>query len=102
MDSTLFEIKRNRVVLDEAQYIRNSSTNAAKHCCKLMANKRWCLSGTPVQNKIQDLYSLLKFLKCTPFDDPNVFNKYLVSDNEGKQDRLNPKTELIHTGEEDS
>lgn len=60
----------------------------AQSCWKLKTNKRWYLSGTPIQNKEKDMYSVLKFLKCSPFDDLKVFNKYIVADNEGGWKRL--------------
>lgn len=33
---------------------------------------RWALTGTPMHNKELDMYALLKFLKCSPFDDLQV------------------------------
>lgn len=56
-----------RVVLDEAHNIKGQSTGAAKACYALKADHRWCLSGTPLQNRIGELISLLKFLEITPF-----------------------------------
>ncbi|MED6218236.1 hypothetical protein PIB30_025010 [Stylosanthes scabra] len=57
-----------RVILDEAQTIKNHNTKAAKACCSLGAKNRWCLSGTPIQNTINDLYSYFRFLKYDPYD----------------------------------
>ncbi|XP_021750620.1 helicase-like transcription factor CHR28 isoform X1 [Chenopodium quinoa] len=52
-----------RVVLDEAQTIKNHRTLAARACCGLRAKRRWCLSGTPIQNSIDEMYSYFKFLR---------------------------------------
>ncbi|KAH7293668.1 hypothetical protein KP509_28G036100 [Ceratopteris richardii] len=56
-----------RVVLDEAQSIKNRRTQAARACWGLRAKRRWCLSGTPIQNTIDDLYSYFRFLKYEPY-----------------------------------
>ncbi|GLJ36518.1 hypothetical protein SUGI_0733660 [Cryptomeria japonica] len=56
-----------RVVLDEAQSIKNHRTQVARACWGLRAKRRWCLSGTPIQNSIDDLYSYFRFLKYDPF-----------------------------------
>ncbi|GFS39682.1 SNF2 domain-containing protein [Actinidia rufa] len=56
-----------RVVLDEAQTIKNHRTQVARACCGLRAKRRWCLSGTPIQNAIDELYSYFRFLKYEPY-----------------------------------
>ncbi|KAG6638596.1 hypothetical protein I3843_10G045400 [Carya illinoinensis] len=56
-----------RVVLDEAQSIKNHRTQVARACWGLRAKRRWCLSGTPIQNAIDDLYSYFKFLRYDPY-----------------------------------
>lgn len=53
-----------------------------------MANKRWALTGTPIQNKETDLYSILKFLKCTPFDDIRVWKRWVDNKNTAGHHRL--------------
>ncbi len=50
------------VVLDEAQYIKNPRAKMAQAACKLDARHRLCLSGTPVENHLGELWSLMKFL----------------------------------------
>ncbi|KAK9063856.1 hypothetical protein SSX86_017728 [Deinandra increscens subsp. villosa] len=64
---TLAKVKWLRVILDEAQTIKNSRTQMSKSCCGLRARKRWCLSGTPIQNNIDELFSYFRFLRCDPY-----------------------------------
>lgn len=52
-----------RVVLDEAQTIKNHRTQTARACCGLRAKRRWCLSGTPIQNSVDEMYSYFRFLR---------------------------------------
>ncbi|KAI3734234.1 hypothetical protein L6452_13699 [Arctium lappa] len=66
-NGTLAKVNWFRVVLDEAQTIKNSRTQVSKSCCGLRAKKRWCLSGTPIQNSIDELFSYFRFLKCDPY-----------------------------------
>ena len=50
------------VVLDEAQNIKNASTGAAQVAAELDATHRLCLSGTPMENHLGELWSLFHFL----------------------------------------
>lgn len=65
----LFGINWRRIILDEGHSIRNHKALTSVAVCKLEAKSRWVLTGTPVHNKELDLYALLKFLRCSPFDD---------------------------------
>ncbi|KAF4460770.1 dna repair rad16 [Fusarium albosuccineum] len=56
-----------RVILDEAQCIKNKDTRTAKACTRLRATYRWCLTGTPMMNGVLELYSLLNFLRIKPY-----------------------------------
>ncbi|KAG6830955.1 hypothetical protein H0H92_013666 [Tricholoma furcatifolium] len=60
--SPIHQIHWNRIVLDEAHNIKERATNTAKAAFELMGNYRWCLSGTPLQNRVGELYSLIRFL----------------------------------------
>lgn len=62
-----------RVVLDESQIMKNHTTKVATSCFALKSNYRWCLSGTPVQNKIFELYSVARFLRVPRYSDFNFF-----------------------------
>jgi hypothetical protein len=61
-----------------AHIIREHSTQQSKAVCMLEAQRRWCLSGTPIQNKLQDFGTLLRFLRLSPFDKEGTFSKYIV------------------------
>ncbi|MDO4533000.1 MAG: SNF2 helicase associated domain-containing protein, partial [Coriobacteriia bacterium] len=50
------------VVLDEAQYIKNASTQAAKSAKRLPAGVRFALTGTPIENRLSELWSIFDFL----------------------------------------
>ncbi|KAL3654849.1 hypothetical protein CASFOL_000635 [Castilleja foliolosa] len=70
---TLARVKWSRVVLDESQTIKNHRTQVARACCSLRAKRRWCLSGTPIQNSVDELYSYFRFLRYDPYDKFKTF-----------------------------
>ncbi|KAG9196453.1 hypothetical protein G6011_01574 [Alternaria panax] len=67
--SKLHAIHYHRLILDEAHSIKSRNTGVAKACFALTSNYKWCLSGTPVQNRIGEFFSLLRFLEVRPFAD---------------------------------
>ncbi|KAI0693693.1 SNF2 family N-terminal domain-containing protein [Cerioporus squamosus] len=74
----LFRVKWWRVVLDEAHNIKNRNTKAAIACCALDAKYRWCLTGTPMQNNVEEIFSLIKFLRISPLNDWPTFNTQIA------------------------
>ncbi|KAJ7102102.1 SNF2 family N-terminal domain-containing protein [Mycena belliarum] len=77
--SALQSIHWFRVVLDEAHSIKETGTVGSRACCDLMADRRLCLTGTPVQNKLDDVFALIKFLRLDPLDDKNIWTEYIGS-----------------------
>lgn len=65
--SPLFDLNFWRVLLDEAHMIKCRSTTVARACFSLNAERRWALTGTPIQNKLEDVFSLLHFLRVQPW-----------------------------------
>lgn len=62
-----------------AHIIRERSTQQSRAVFSLEARNRWCLTGTPIQNKINDLGSLVKFLRVRPYEDTASFNRLIVN-----------------------
>ncbi|KAF9502489.1 hypothetical protein BDN71DRAFT_1438114 [Pleurotus eryngii] len=75
--SALQSVHWFRVVLDEAHCIKETSTVGSRASCDLVADRRLCLTGTPVQNKLDDVFALIKFLRLTPFDDKTAWTQYI-------------------------
>ncbi|KAJ6127001.1 hypothetical protein N7523_002613 [Penicillium sp. IBT 18751x] len=71
--SGIFALNWLRIILDEAHTIKNRNAKATQAACALDAKFRWCLTGTPMQNNLDELQSLIKFLRIKPFDDLAVW-----------------------------
>ncbi|KAH8802968.1 SNF2 family N-terminal domain-containing protein [Xylogone sp. PMI_703] len=93
--SLLHRIGWYRVVLDEAHIIRRPATAFYHACCNIHANSRWCLTGTPIQNKLTDIGALFAFIRAEPFSTASIFRKWIevpfeqnVEDSTVVKDRL--------------
>jgi SNF2 family DNA or RNA helicase len=58
----LRELEFEYVILDEAQAIKNAKTASAKAALLLRGRNRLALSGTPIENRLEELWSLFEFL----------------------------------------
>ncbi|KAL8782986.1 MAG: hypothetical protein Q9213_004943 [Squamulea squamosa] len=67
-----------RVILDEAHTIKNRNAKATQACYALRSEYRWCLTGTPMQNNLDELQSLIKFLRIKPYNDLNVWRDQIT------------------------
>ena len=117
----LAKLPLHLLVLDEAQYIKNPGSKATQAACELVARQRLCLSGTPLENHLGELWSLFHFLLPGWLGDVKTFNRdYRVPiERQGSNERLQhlnarikpfllrrtkeqvatelpPKTEIIH------
>jgi SNF2 family DNA or RNA helicase len=63
------------VILDEAQYIKNPTSQTAKSACALRSQHRLALSGTPVENRLLDLWSIMNFAQPGALGSKSYFTK---------------------------
>lgn len=98
-DPPFMKVHWFRIVLDEAQCvamllsmscsdthshvllstIKSWNDMTAQIVCTMAANRRLCITGTPIQNKLEDMFSLLKFLRVKPFNDFKVWTKWIAN-----------------------
>ncbi|KAK1383076.1 putative SWI/SNF-related matrix-associated actin-dependent regulator of chromatin subfamily A member 3-like 2 [Heracleum sosnowskyi] len=83
----LYSVRWFRVVLDEAHTIKNSKSQISTAAAALIADRRWCLTGTPIQNNLEDIYSLLRFLRVEPWGSWAWWNKLVQKPFEGGDER---------------
>ncbi|XP_040999651.1 DNA repair protein RAD5B [Juglans microcarpa x Juglans regia] len=76
-NSIFHRVSWYRVVLDEAHTIKSWKTQGAQAAFSLSSHCRWCLTGTPIQNNLEDLYSLLCFLHVEPWCNWAWWNKLI-------------------------
>ncbi|XP_073158028.1 DNA repair protein RAD16 [Henckelia pumila] len=65
--SILHNFQWDRIVLDEAHYIKDRRSNTTRAVLALQSSYKWALSGTPLQNRVGELYSLVRFLQIVPY-----------------------------------
>ncbi|CAA0808600.1 Helicase protein with RING/U-box domain [Striga hermonthica] len=65
--SILHSVSWERIVLDEAHYIKDRRCNTTRAILNLQSSYKWALSGTPLQNRVGELYSLVRFLQIVPY-----------------------------------
>eukprot|EP01041_Mallomonas_annulata_P005925 gene5925-11955_t len=64
--STLHGASWFRVILDEAHMVKDRASSTARAVFNLVSLNKWCLTGTPLQNRVGELYSLIRFLRIDP------------------------------------
>ncbi|KAK4437359.1 ATP-dependent helicase rhp16 [Sesamum alatum] len=65
--SILHSVTWERIILDEAHYIKDRRSNTTRAVLALQSSYKWALSGTPLQNRVGELYSLVRFLQIVPY-----------------------------------
>uniref|UniRef100_A0A8C6TUR1 Transcription termination factor 2 n=1 Tax=Neogobius melanostomus TaxID=47308 RepID=A0A8C6TUR1_9GOBI len=91
----LLRVAWARIVLDEAHNIKNPKVQTSMAVCQLRARARWAVTGTPIQNNLLDMYSLLKFLRCAPFDEYKLWKAQVDNGSKRGRERLNILTKTL-------
>ncbi len=80
----LFSLDFFRVILDEAHFIKNRQSKTAKACYEISAQHRWVLTGTPIVNRLEDLFSLVHFLRVEPWSNFSFWKTFITMPFESK------------------
>ncbi|KAK5117769.1 DNA repair protein rad5 [Meristemomyces frigidus] len=75
----LFSVDYWRIILDEAHMIKNRQSKTAKACYELAATHRWVLTGTPIVNRLEDLFSLVRFLRVEPWANFSFWKTFITA-----------------------
>ncbi|KAF5103223.1 hypothetical protein D0Z03_000267 [Geotrichum reessii] len=90
-DASYFQkMKWQYMILDEAQAIKSSTSSRWKSLLSFQCRNRLLLTGTPIQNSMQELWALLHFIMPSLFDSHDEFSEWFANDieNSGKLSKL--------------
>jgi non-specific serine/threonine protein kinase len=91
----LAETSWRLAVLDEAQAIKNSSAKQTRAAKQLKADSRFALTGTPVENRLGDLWSIFDFINPGLLGSPKEFTQYTKRLAERTHNPYGPLRELV-------
>jgi non-specific serine/threonine protein kinase len=91
----LRERKWQLVILDEAQAIKNAATRQARTAKELRTNSRIALTGTPVENRLSDLWSLFDFLNPGLLGTAKAFTTFVKQTSEQEKNPYGPLRTLV-------
>ncbi|KAF2670666.1 hypothetical protein BT63DRAFT_372312 [Microthyrium microscopicum] len=74
-----FGVNWYRIILDEAHSIKNRNAKMTQACYALESAFRWCLTGTPMQNNLDELQSLIRFLRIKPYCDYTSWKQQIIT-----------------------
>ncbi|MCF6311010.1 MAG: DEAD/DEAH box helicase [Verrucomicrobiales bacterium] len=91
----LLEVEWDLVILDEAQAIKNPGSRQTKLVKQLKARSRIALTGTPVENRLSDLWSLFDFLSPGLLGSVTKFKQFVKGLEKREHDQYSPLRKLI-------
>lgn len=93
-DASYFQkMKWQYMILDEAQAIKSSTSSRWKSLLSFQCRNRLLLTGTPIQNSMQELWALLHFIMPSLFDSHDEFSEWFANDIES---HAQSNTQLNH------
>ncbi|KAH0538029.1 hypothetical protein FGG08_005341 [Glutinoglossum americanum] len=79
VEHTLIPSRATLVVVPSPSHIiRRMTTKLFKAIKRLRTALRWCLTGTPIQNSLEDLAALVNFTRSSPLDNLHTFKKHII------------------------
>ncbi len=94
--TALCKLKYDLLIVDEAHNIKNSKSVLSQTLRKLNSRHRLLLTGTPLQNNLQELWSLLNFIMPTIFDSAIDFNETFKIDSTNQVQQEGQVVKQIH------
>lgn len=76
--NSLLSLHFSCCVLDEGHFIRNHTSQLHHAVCNIQANHRIVLSGTPIQNCLEDIYAIFQFIAPGYFGDYDSFYDFYI------------------------
>lgn len=93
--SPLYQTSFWRVVLDEGHTIKNRKSLQARACISIQTQCRWVLTGTPIQNSLDDLFTLFQFLKVPKLGEWRYWSKHISKSKEDQKQTQNDLTTYL-------
>ena len=84
--AVLYAMDWHRIILDEAHYIKGWHTQVTQAVLALRGERRWAATGTPVQNKLDDLFPLLRFIQLEPWSEVSFWQRHVIRPFEERKD----------------
>lgn len=81
----LYSVKFFRIIIDEGHQIRNRVNKTSRAIFDLQLSRKWVLTGTPIINRLDDLYSIVKFLELEPWNNFSYWKMFITLPFEQKQ-----------------
>ena len=91
----LSRIKWNYIIVDEAHRMKNSLSNFSVNMRMLKSSYKLLLTGTPLQNNIKELWSLLNFCNEKMFNDPELFEQWFDEKSSSVENNQKEKQMLV-------
>lgn len=91
--SALKKINWQYIIVDEAHRLKNEESLLSRNLRELKCNSKLLMTGTPLQNNIKELWSLLNFIMPDLFDSPEIFETYFNN----QKEQSKPKTNTVQT-----
>jgi hypothetical protein len=91
----LAEVRWHLAILDEAQAIKNPNTKQTRAACRLQSQARIALTGTPVENRMADLWSIFDFINPGLLGSAREFSSYAKRLAERPHNPYGPLRDLI-------